>query len=245
MTIETIAPEDRARFRVTHAAEIEAILREVMKSKNRVTLYGSNVRQFVLSTLVAVEAERGCLQLEQGVDKAMNAALLRSDFYTFATASQDHIHIQFVGSGLTAVKQGDETLLQLPIPHELFRIQRREFFRMTTSVLHPVKCVINSRNGRFETVVVDISVGGVGVLALPELGSIVLGETFNNCRISLPGQGEYEVTLQVCTSYEVTLRNGSRKRHAGCRFMDLPPSVETAIQRYIIQMEREIRSRYT
>ena len=42
----------------------------------------------------------------------------------------------------------------------------------------------------------------------------------------------------------ITLKNGRRTHRACCRFIDLPPSVETAIQRYIIRVERERRARY-
>jgi c-di-GMP-binding flagellar brake protein YcgR len=49
----------------------------------------------------------------------------------------------------------------------------------------------------------------------------------------------------VCTTFEITLKNGRLTHRAGCRFIDLPPSVETAIQRYIIQVDRERRARYS
>jgi len=48
----------------------------------------------------------------------------------------------------------------------------------------------------------------------------------------------------VRTTFDVTLKNGRLTHRAGCEFIDLPPSIETAIQRYIIQVERERRNRY-
>ena len=75
MKIELISTEDRGRYLVSHPAEIERILREVMDGKNIVALYGENGKQFLLSTLVAVEPEKNYLLFEQGVDDAMNALL--------------------------------------------------------------------------------------------------------------------------------------------------------------------------
>jgi len=48
----------------------------------------------------------------------------------------------------------------------------------------------------------------------------------------------------VCTTFEITLKNGRHTHRAGCQFIDLPASVETEIQRYIIRVDRERRTRY-
>jgi c-di-GMP-binding flagellar brake protein YcgR len=243
MKIELISTEDRGRYLVSHTAEIERILREVMEGKNIVALYGENGKQFLLSTLVAIEANKGYLLFEQGVDAAMNASLLGSKECTFAS-THDQVHIQFSSAKIEATKLGQEAVFRVPLPRELLRLQRREYYRLVTSVINPVKCLINTGTGLMESVVVDISIGGVGVLAYPEEGRLKAGETFHGCRITLPGTGEFAVGLNVCTTFEITLKNGRLTHRAGCQFIDLPASVETAIQRYIIQVDRERRVRY-
>lgn len=244
MKIELITTEDRGRYLVTHAAEIERILREVMGDKNIVALYGDNSKQFLLSTLVAIDPVKGFLLFEQGVDAAMNALLLGSKTCTFAS-THDQVHIQFSTNIIEAARQGAESLFRVPMPQEVLRMQRREYYRLVTSVVNPVKCLINTGAGLMESVVVDISIGGVGVLAYPEVGSLKAGDVYHGCRITLPGLGEFAVGLSVCTTFEITLKNGRLTHRAGCQFIDLPPSVETAIQRYIIQVDRERRARYS
>ena len=243
MKIELVTTEDRGRYLVSHAAEIERILREVMAAKNIVALYGENAKQFLLTTLVAVEPAKGYLLFEQGVDKAMNSQFLGSKESTFAT-THDQVHIQFSSHKLEADKLGQESVFRVAVPHEILRMQRREYYRLVTSVVNPVKCLINSEKGMLESVVVDISIGGVGVLAYPEQSNLKAGDTYHGCRITLPRVGEFAVGLKVCTTFEVTLKNGRLTHRAGCRFIDLPASVETAIQRYIIQVDRERRTRY-
>lgn len=243
MKIELITTEDRGRYLVSHAAEIVRILRELMEDKNIVALYGENEKQFLLSTLVAIEPEKGYLLFEQGVDQAMNALLLNSKECTFAS-THDQVHIQFSSTKIESDKFGKEAVFRVPMPREILRLQRREYYRLVTSVINPVKCLINTGTGLMESVVVDISIGGVGVLAYPEDGRLKAGETFHGCRITLPGTGEFAVGLNVCTTFEITLKNGRVTHRAGCQFIDLPPSVETAIQRYIITVERERRARY-
>jgi c-di-GMP-binding flagellar brake protein YcgR len=215
----------------------------LMEDKNIVALYGENEKQFLLSTLVAIEPEKGYLLFEQGVDQAMNALLLNSKECTFAS-THDQVHIQFSSTKIESDKVGKEAVFRVPIPREILRLQRREYYRLVTSVINPVKCLINTGTGLMESVVVDISIGGVGVLAYPEDGRLKAGETFHGCRITLPGTGEFAVGLNVCTTFEITLKNGRVTHRAGCQFIDLPPSVETAIQRYIITVERERRARY-
>lgn len=243
MKIELITTEDRGRYLVSHPAEIERILREVMDDKNIVALYGENGKQFLLSTLVSIEAEKGYLLFEQGVDEAMNTLLLGSKECTFAS-THDQVHVQFSSVRIESARLGDEAVFRVPMPRELLRLQRREYYRLVTSVVKPVKCLINTGAGLMESVVVDISIGGVGILAYPDDGRLKAGETYHGCRITLPGTGEFAVGLSVCTTFEITLKNGRLTHRAGCQFIDLPPSVETAIQRYIIQVDRERRARY-
>jgi len=170
MKIELITTEDRGRYLVSHAAEIVRILRELMEDKNIVALYGENEKQFLLSTLVAIEPEKGYLLFEQGVDQAMNALLLNSKECTFAS-THDQVHIQFSSSMIEADKLGHEAVFRVPMPREILRLQRREYYRLVTSVINPVKCQINTSTVMMESVVVDISIGGVGVLAAGARGA--------------------------------------------------------------------------
>lgn len=243
MKIELISSEDRGRYLVTHPREILRFLREVRDEKTIVAIYGENGKDFVLSTLLAVEDEKGFLLLEQGVDPAMNAALLASARCTFAT-THDQVHIQFSSGRIDPAVLGQEAVFRVPLPREILRLQRREYYRLVTSVVNPVKCMINTNTGLMETVVVDISIGGVGILAYQEDGRLKAGEVYHGCRIALPGTGEFALSLSVRTTFDITLKNGRITHRAGCQFIDLPPSVETAIQRFIIRVERERRARY-
>jgi flagellar brake protein len=168
-------------------------------------------------------ADKGYLLFEQGVDAAMNAQLLGSKECTFAT-THDQVHIQFSSAGVTAARLGQEAVFRVPMPREMLRMQRREYYRLVTSVINPVKCLINTSAGLMESVVVDISIGGVGVLAYPEVGRLKAGEVYHGCRITLPGIGEFAVGLSVCTTFEIILKNGRLTHRAGCRFIDLPPA---------------------
>lgn len=237
-------PEDSERYRVRHTHTIARILKEVMDSRSIVSLYRGHEQNFMLSSIVSMDEDAGLLLLEQGMDREFNQALIDAG-EVLCTSTHDQIHIQFPGLDLKPARLGDEVVFQVAMPRELLRLQRRESFRLATSVVNPVKCLINLGASFLETVVIDISIGGVGILAYEGAGHLKTGQTYHGCRIDLPGTGTFAVSLNVCTTFDVELKNGRLTHRAGCQFIDLPPSVETEIQRYIIRVERERRARYT
>lgn len=243
MKIELISSEDSGRYLVTHPREIERILQGVKDAKSIVAIYAENGKDFILSAILEIEPGNGGILLEQGVDQEMNDMLRAGAHVTFAT-THEQVHVQFSSRVLEPARFGQEPAFRVPMPSELLRLQRREYYRLVTSVMNPVKCLINTGTAFLETVVVDISIGGVGVLAYQDGVVLRAGETYHGCRIALPGAGEFALSLSVRTTFDITLKNGRLTHRAGCHFIDLPASVETEIQRYIIRVERERRARY-
>jgi flagellar brake protein len=243
MKIELLTSEDANRYLVRHTVEIERVLREVMLDKAIVAAYGENGKDFLLTSIVAVEPKQNAIYLGYGPDERLNTQLLDARNATFAT-THDQVRVQFSCNRVERVMYGHEPAFRVDMPRELLRLQRREYYRLVTSVVNPVKCMINTGKGMMETLVVDISIGGVGILAYQDSGELAAGDTFHGCRITLPGSGEFALSLAVCTTFEITLKNGRHTHRAGCQFIDLPPSVETEIQRYIIRVDRERRARF-
>lgn len=232
-----------ARYRITHLPTINRILRELQDAKAILYLYVDYGRDFLLSTIMQLDEDRGVLLLEQGVDQEFNRQILDAGRIICA-GTHDQVHIEFIGTDVKAAKLGKGAAFQVAIPREMLRLQRRETYRLATSVVNPVKCQINLGERFLETVVVDISIGGIGILAYAGRGLLHTGESYHGCRIELPGTGTFAVSLTVCSTYDITLRNGRTTHRAGCRFIDLPANVETEIQRYINRVERERRARY-
>ena len=243
MKIELLTSEDANRYLVRHAGEIERVLRDVMRDRAIVAAYGENGKDFLLTSIIGVEPKQNAIFLGYGPDERLNAQLLDARNVTFAT-THDQVRVQFSCDRIERVDFNHETAFRVAMPRELLRLQRREYYRLVTSVVNPVKCMINTEAGMMEALVVDISIGGVSILAYQEDGGLAAGEIYHGCRIALPGSGEFALSLAVRTTFEITLKNGRQTHRAGCQFIDLPPSVETEIQRYIIRVERERRARY-
>ena len=70
-----------------------------------------------------------------------------------------------------------------------------------------------------------------------------VGQLFEGCRIVLPEVGTITAKLAVRSSFQITLKNGNVTRRTGCAFVELNPTQQAMIQRYIIRLERERRAR--
>ena len=243
MKIQLLTGDANERYRVTHKQEILRLLHGIIEARSLAALYWDPHQDPVLSTLLAADPQHGELILERGPDSQGASRMLDRPSVVCAT-HYEKVHIQFEGLHPRAATHEGIPALRVDFPGELLRMQRREYYRLTTSVIKPVKCLIN-QDGKFvDTTVLDISVGGLGILSMAEGSEIKAGDVYHGCRIALPNAGEYAISLQVCTTFELTLKNGKTSLRAGCQFIDLPPSVETEIQRFINRVDRERRSRY-
>jgi c-di-GMP-binding flagellar brake protein YcgR len=211
-----------------------------MENKALVTMQASDARVFLITTLVSIDPQAGMLYLGAGDAPEKNAALLNATEVSFSSF-HERIKVRFDSADLELVTIDGQPLFRIPLPTELQRFQRREYFRVQTSLTNPVKCLIPTPQGTVDAAVIDISVGGIGILAYEHAVPVTPGETYHGCQLSLPGGGAYLVSLNVRSTYDVTLRNGALSHRAGCQFINLAVSIESEIQRYIFRLERNRR----
>jgi c-di-GMP-binding flagellar brake protein YcgR len=237
------ASVDDSRFRVDSDVEIAYILRGLMKSGALVTLYFNGGREFVVSAVLGVETERGFLILDSGANRELNDRLLRSGDVS-VVSSQDGVRVQFTGNKVDAVNFEGRLAFRLPMPDSVVKLQRREYYRLPTPVLNPLKCELPAHEGqRAEMAISDISLGGVCLVG-ERAGSVLEpGTMLEDCRIALPDAGVIHTGMCVRNSYLVTLKNGASSRRTGCEFVKLGAQQEAMLQRYIIRLERERRAK--
>ena len=126
------------------------------------------------------------------------------------------------------------------------RLQRREYYRMAIPVSAPVKCTLSAVDGDTSAAVqlnvLDISCGGIAVLTPPEMFSPELGNHYA-CTIQLPGIPPLRMKVQARNGFMVKLATGKPMQRNGFAFVNLPENMLAAIQRYIMNVERERRTR--
>jgi len=244
MKIESLTDEEMQRYRVLHRADIEQVLQEILHSQPVVTMVSADRLSPILTTRL-LQVAKGRLWLEGSPDGLITQILLKSR-NVLAVTEQDMVQVRIPCRGLGQdVDPQLGTVLTASYPTELLRLQRRDSYRLGTSVIHPVKCLIRNDDNFMETNVIDLSISGVGILAYKAAGELSAGETYHGCRLNLPEAGEFAVSLTVKSTYDVARPDGRTAHRAGCQFLDLPPSIETQIQRYILRVDRERRARFT
>lgn len=170
----------------------------------------------------------------------MNTALMDAPQALFST-TLDQIKIQFHTPAISRVVRDNELTFRAHFPLEMLRFQRREYYRLATQITNPIKCYIPIEDGHLETVVSDISVGGIGVLSYRQGLPLEPNKEYHGCRLELPDTGTFLISLIIRTVFDITMKNGLLSHRLGCEFVSLPGYVENEIQRYILRAERERR----
>jgi c-di-GMP-binding flagellar brake protein YcgR len=240
---DATASSEESRFRIDSELEIAYILRGLMKSNAHLTAYLNGGQDLVMTTVLKVDAERRIAVLDGAPSSELNQRLLDSRDFRVESI-HDGVKVQFEVHKVEDVRYEGRPALRIPLPDTLIKMQRREYYRMQTPLLRQVKCEVSCADGsRAQLPVSDISLGGLCLVGQPPQGSWEIGRVLQGCRIVLPDEGTLEVNLCIRNTYQVRLKNDSSVCHTGCEFIELGARQEAAVQRYIIKLERERRTK--
>jgi flagellar brake protein len=242
-----VEPADYSKYLLHGKTEVVFVLQALRAAADRITVYFNDGKDFLLTTVIAVD-DHG-VTLDFGSDTEMNRRALATD-KLFCATSHDKVRIQFLLSGVRQIEAADGPAFHAELPESVLRLQRREYYRLTTPIARPLKCQVpmtapDGKVHKIEVSIIDISGGGLAIMVPPAGITFEPGMEFPSCRIELPEVGFVVATLQVRNLFEVTLRSGGHVSRAGCQFVDLPGSMLTLVQRYIVKVERERKARET
>lgn len=247
LKIELFSGEDDQQFTIRSKREILSLLHGIAQEKTHAALYHDEGNDFILSTLL--KANEHGIWLEMGSIAASNQRILHSDKIIFIS-SRHQVKVQFVANRIEHALLENRAAFYLPLPDSLLRIQRREYFRLTTPASNPLSCIIpaspsiaasepDAHVARHEVTIMDISGGGLSLVCAAHDTELYSGKVYADCRISLPGIGVISATVKVKNSFEVTLRNGQVSKRAGCEFIHLGGEDATLLQRYVAHLQSE------
>jgi len=240
LKIEILSSEEDDQYRITTAREIGFILRNISESRSRIALYYSDEDDFILTTLLGVDASG--LWLEQG-PKAQDVRRISESKKLIFVSSNNNVKIQFSTTQAREETYQGHAALFLTFPHSIQRLQRREYFRLLTPVSNPLHCVIPvapvvTAIKPHEATIMDISGGGVGLTCSERDTLLTPGQTYKDCKIELPDIGEIIGTIEVRNLVVLSTPSGQTIRRAGCEFKELEASSDILLQRYITAMQR-------
>lgn len=245
--IDPIHSDDGEDYTLRARSEILGVLRALFDQGSLMTAYFNQGNDFLMTTLLKIADDGHTLVLDIGSNNEMNKRALTSD-RLICVSNLDRVKIQFILDGVDSIQFEGRQAFLANTPQALLRLQRRDFYRLVMPVLQPLRCTIplktyDDSSKSMEVNVIDISGGGVGIIAKSEGVELDVDMLLENCRIDLPGVGMITVTMRIRSVYDVTLRTGARHKRAGCQFLDLPGQQQMLLQRFIIKAERERKAR--
>ena len=138
--------------------------------------------------------------------------------------------IEFQAGACAKVDLDGTPVVGVPIPEFLWRFQRRRDPRQQVSGL---KITLNMGFLEAEAEVVDLSVGGIGLLNCDRELKLAQGETLHNCAIKVPGVGRVPVNLVVQHRRDIYVADGVPATRVGCQFVGLADSARQLIAHYL------------
>ena len=234
---------DDEQFIVQNQKQIIQILNELAKQHEMLKVsFGHDT---CLTNVISVDVHNHVVYLDIGIDDAFNDRLLASHHVVFT--KDDGVRLKWTSAQLILPTLKDGKAIKIALPQKLMRLQRREFFRLTTPIVNPVPCIIpitdeeNPDADRIlELTLVDVSLGGVGVIASNPLDEVlVIGASFDRCKINFPEVGETSLTLQVRNISPITMKDGAIKSRIGLQFISPSRGNEGLINRYTYNLERQ------
>jgi c-di-GMP-binding flagellar brake protein YcgR len=233
------------KYMLRTPGEVLMVLRGLRDHKSQITVFFNEGQGMLLTMLVEILQDR--LVLDVGPDEDINRRAAAAGRH-YCVALLDKVRIQFLLGDFTLISHDNRPAFLCDLPKELLRLQRREFYRLTTPVARPLKCSIPlplARGGEnlYDATIFDISGGGIGITAPPDDVPFAPQQQVHNCRIELPEVGVVTCTIKVCSVFNITLKSGTRVKRAGCEFVNLPGQQAALIQRYINKVERERKAR--
>lgn len=232
--------EEHERYLIHSRLEIQRVLNDLRKRPDIITAYFNQGKEYLLTAILDVLPDRDLVVLDYGPDEKQNQRALDSGRLVCVT-KHHNIDIKFTCEGLKRARYQGGPVFAAPLPESLYRLQRREYFRVPMPSVNPVLCEVpRDGDGSVSLPLVDLSVGGVGLLDREHALEVDTRDPLPGCSIELPGFGVLQCDLEVRNIVRLPGRDGSgQARRIGCAFRGLSMEQNVLVQRYINKVQVE------
>lgn len=227
-------------FRVSSRREIALMLNQLCDGSVRLQLYGQEGTAYS-TVLWTVDVQRGTIGFNAESEHPAVTALLRHP-QVVAVGYLDKVKLQFDLHNLVLVRGNRASVLSGAFPHEIFRFQRRNAFRvrplMRGSRLAKMR---HAAFGPSELAlrILDVSIGGCAVLLPDDMPAPPLGLVVADVQIDLDADTRFAVNMRL---QHVTLAaSDSGGARLGFEFVRAPGEALRALQQFIDQTQKRSR----
>jgi len=232
---------DLERFRVDSRMEIVRVLGDLARTMQLVTAYFNEGADFTLTSVLRLDEADNRLILDYGPDDALNQRLLDARRILFVTR-HNQVRVQFSSESIQKASYQAAPAFVIPLPASIIRLQRREYYRLATPIGRRLNLSMIGPDGNsISAHIVDISVGGIGIIEPPEGRQCgwEAGTVVPDCRIELPEEGVIRADVEIRN--RLPLEGQRNTYRIGCRLLNLDSRSNAAILRYIHRVELERR----
>ncbi len=231
--------EEQERFLLRRPVEVAAMLNRLARRPEIITGYFNSGRSHVITAVLAADVESNTLFLDVGPDAAVNRAAVRADRLV-CIAKHNDVSIKFACGPVVQGEYRGTPALVATLPESLYRLQRREYFRVPTPVASAVCCRIpdtRKAEGVHEFRAVDLSMGGVGLVDLAMKLQLAPGRRFGDAILDIPEGESLSVSLEVRNISRYIQHDGRVGRRLGMAFLQLSRRGSMRIQRYLHHLQ--------
>ncbi len=224
-------------YRIDTIQEVDRILQQLLQQGILLRMHNGNANQSVITTLLDLDYDNETIVIDSAAQQTFNDQLISSETAYF-DAILNGVAIKFQVDSLYGTLFEDRAALAGALPSFLYRIQRRETFRIRPTLENTPSCTVllNDEPHQFE--VYDISSSGLALIDPNERLTERINSTLANSTLSLPQVGETVVDLRLVRTQAQILQNGKKLPLIGCAFQHLEPQQQMRIQNFITNEER-------
>jgi c-di-GMP-binding flagellar brake protein YcgR len=241
MTLITPFPEAESpaleRFALLGREPVAALLRELGDRKTLVTFYYEEASGFTVGRVLDVDVERDAVIVDCAGDAGVQQAIARATPIV-AVGFLDSTKVQFTLANAEPVDRQGHAAFRFLLPTRALRIQRRNAPRRHPPGGRPAVCRVPVPAGGapHEALnVLDISSGGIALLATPRTAEFARDQVLDPCYLDLPEIGQIVVSLKVRYVEAWPAEGGGRR--CGCEFIDLAGGARRALEVYLERLE--------
>lgn len=235
--------EAQEKYLLHSPVQIETVLQDLARKTELITAYFDEGRGHILTTLVNILPKRDLLLFEPGADEAMNQRLLKVDKMLCVARHQD-VTVRFSVGPIQTARYKGERVFTTPLPHSLFRLQRRDYYRVATPLAVPLRCRLTFPDGSKEELALsDISIGGLALLDPTLSFEIEPGEVLTECTLILPEGDKLSIDLRIQNIYIQNENSIHPQLKIGCAFVEPKPAAVNFIRRYVNHLQLQQRAR--
>jgi flagellar brake protein len=236
---EAEAPE-LERYWLYSKFEIDSLIARLCDERVPMTVYWGRDGQFAVTQIMKVDAVRNEVHFDLPNHPQQQELLLDAGALV-GIAFIDSVKLQFTIDSPRRSSEGGFPTFLSAFPDRVLRLQRREYYRVRTPESISASCLVPYTGDRaqYESLrVLDVSVGGLAMLAYPRHFDPTSGIVIDRCYLDLPGVGTVTVRIRVA---HVEASKDGQARRCGCEFVDLSPQARMMLQRYVHRVDVDQR----